>query len=282
MIDVVISGPHDRFNIAQASKRLVSVIEKHANIIAIDPDLTLDLENCDADMVIVLGGDGSILGAARRMGRRQVPIIGINFGKFGFLASFSEQEFCIEFPDMAKNKAVVSKRLMLLCKHMRDGEVLQSIPATNEIVVSHTMPRMINLRLHMDDQALTTFSGDGVIVATATGSTGYSLSAGGPILEPGIDCFLVAPICAHTLTSRPLVFSADNVVEIEFLSKDKRTALTVDGQVDYRMRAGDRVRVEKFNQHFQIVQPANANFFETLRRKLNWGGQINYASHRDY
>ena len=160
-----------------------------------------------------------------------------------------------------------------------DKEVLKTIPATNEIVISHTMPRMIDLRLYMDNQALTTFSGDGVIVATATGSTGYSLSAGGPILEPGIESFLMAPICPHTLTSRPLVFSADNVVEIELLSKDKRTALTVDGQIDYRMRAGDRVRIEKFNQHFQIVQPANANFFETLRRKLNWGGQINYASH---
>lgn len=98
-------------------------------------------------------------------------------------------------------------------------------------------------------------------------------------MEPGIDNFLVAPICPHTLTSRPLVFSADNIVEIEFLSKNKRTAMTVDGQIDYRMRTGDRVRVEKFNQHFQIIQPANANFFETLRRKLNWGGQINYASH---
>ncbi len=279
MINIVISGLQDKFNVAQASKRLVRFIKKHANIIATDSDMTLDLESCDADMVIVLGGDGSILGAVRRMGRRQVPVVGINFGKFGFLASFSEKEFCIEFPEIARNKGIVSKRLMLLCKHVRNGKVLKAIPATNEIVISHTMPRMIDLRLYMDNQALTTFSGDGVIVATATGSTGYSLSAGGPILDPGIESFLVAPICPHTLTSRPLVFSADNVVEIELLSKDKRTALTVDGQIDYRMRTGDRVMVEKFNQHFQIVQPTNANFFETLRRKLNWGGQINYASH---
>ncbi len=278
MTRIVISGDISRPNIAEATKRLMPFIERHAEIVATDFELGLDLENCGADLVIALGGDGTILGVVRRMGCRQVPVLGINLGKFGFLALYPEERFREKFPKIVKGDIHISRRLMLLCKHTRNGEVINETRAANEIVVTHTLPRIIDLRLYIGEQPLTTYSGDGLIVATATGSTGYSLSAGGPILEPGTDNFLVAAICPHTLTSRPLVFSADNVVKIEVLSEDEEFTLAADGQIYLTLQPHDLILIEKFGQHFQLVQPSYTNFFETLRNKLNWGGQANYAS----
>ncbi len=278
MTKVVISGDTTRTKIAEAVERLTPFIEQYAEIVATDFALDLDLENCDADLVIALGGDGTILGVVRRMSKRQVPVLGVNFGKFGFLALYSEKRFRSKFPKIIEGKMHVSHRLMLLCKHVRDGEVINETPAANEVVITHTFPRVIDLRLIIGKQRLTTYSGDGLIVATATGSTGYSLSAGGPILEPGTDNFLVAPICPHTLTSRPLVFSADNIVKVEVLSEGDEFTLTADGQIHFALQSHDLIMVEKFDQHFQLVQPGYTNFFQTLRNKLNWGGQANYAS----
>jgi len=279
MSAIVITGKGNRKIVSEAAARLKPFIEKHSKIIAADFDVSLNLEECDADIVIVLGGDGSILGAVRRMGHRQVPVLGVNFGKFGFLALFSEENFKREFPDIARGRVNISRRLMLYCRLIRDGKPMFESPAANDVVISHKLPRVIDARLYVEDLPLTTYSGDGVIVSTPSGSTGYSLSAGGPIMEPGIESILVAPICAHTLTNRPLVFSAKNAVKIECLTDTEEATLTVDGQVDIELRRNDMIMVEKFDCDFQLVQPNDENFFDTLRDKLNWGGQVNYASH---
>jgi len=279
MTRLVVSGTGEKKSVAEAASRLLPFIEKYAEITAKDLDATLDLEKCDAEMVVVLGGDGSILGAARRMGRRQVPVLGVNFGKFGFLALFSEKSFKREFPEMVKGEINVSRRLLLLSKHIRDGSVIHEMPAANDVVISRTMPRLIDVRLYVDGSPLTTYSGDGVIVSTPTGSTAYSLSAGGPILEPGIESYLVAPICGHALTNRPLVLSSVNVVKMELLSDTREAVLTVDGQVNIELLPLDVVVVERFDHDFQLVQPKDAHFFDTLRDRFNWGGQVNYASH---
>ena len=279
MTRLAILGAGDKKSVAEAASRLLPFVEEHAEITVKDFDTAFDLEKCDAEMVVVLGGDGSILGAVRRMGRRQVPVLGVNLGKFGFLALFSEESFKREFPEIVKGEINVSRRLLLLSKHIRDGAVIREMPAANDVVVSRTMPRLIDVRLYVDGSPLTTYSGDGVIVSTPTGSTAYSLSAGGPILEPGIDSYLVAPICGHTLTNRPLVFSSANVVKLELLSDTREAVLTVDGQVNIGLLPRDLVIIERFDHDFQLVQPKDAQFFDTLRDRFNWGGQVNYASH---
>lgn len=225
-----------------------------------------------ADRVIVLGGDGTILAAARAMQDHQVPLIGINLGKLGYLAAFSLEEFESQLDAALCDDSLISPRLMLQVTvngHM--GPKLTSI-AMNDIVIQAGPPfRMINLALCLNDSEVTRISGDGVIVATPVGSTAYNLSAGGPILQPTVKGIAITPICAHSLTHKPLVVDDSVTVQIVPERLNKGTRVIVDGQDLLPVAVGDKVIVRRFPKDFLLVaNPAYAPWY-TLVTKLKWG-----------
>jgi NAD+ kinase len=259
--------------VPEVARRLKSLLARDFDIIGEDLTLCTDLEKSGADLAVVIGGDGSILATARRMRSRQIPILGVNKGKFGYLAAFDEKEMENIHAHLLNGNAVASERMMLKCELVRDGEAVHETLAANDIVVARSQARMVRIRLYIDSEYVATHYSDGLIVSTPTGSTAYSLAAGGPILEPDIKAFLLTPICPHTLTNRPLVVSSDKTIEIEQAQVTAPAALTIDGQVRYPIESGDRVRVTQSPYFFKLIEVKTRTFLDTLRQKFNWGGQ---------
>lgn len=274
---IVILGYPEKPEVAAAAKRLRPHLAKEFDVVAEDLTNDLDLEKVRADLAVVVGGDGSILATVRRMGSRQMPILGLNLGKFGFLAEFHEGDIKEVVAHLRDGSTVCQQRMVLHCDLRRGDEVVEESLAANDAVVSRTQVRVIRTRLYIDDEYIATYVSDGLVVSTPTGSTAYSLSSGGPIVEPGIQAFVLTPVCAHTLSARPLVVSCEKVIEIELDQVSPSASLTIDGQLIYDLEEGDRVRLTKSPYYFQLIELKARSYFETLRKKLNWGGQINYA-----
>ena len=238
-----------------------------------------DLAAADADLVdgtdllIVLGGDGSILSAARLSAGR-VPILGVNMGGFGFLAEVT----LAELPDAAgaaiSGKGQVDERTMLEAEVTNDGAVRLRRLALNDIVVTKTgVARVVTITTSVNDELLSTYPADGVIVSTPTGSTAYSLSAGGPIVHPHVDVIVVTPICPHTLTARPVVVSGTAAVTVQPIAGVEDVRLTVDGQESFPLAAGERVVVRRAGPRARLVRLKPPSFYSILRTKLAWGGR---------
>ncbi|RKY28983.1 MAG: NAD(+) kinase [Planctomycetota bacterium] len=274
---IVILGYPEKPEVAAVAKRLRPHLAKEFDIVAEDLANDLDLEKVQADLAVVIGGDGSILATVRRMGSRQIPILGLNLGKFGFLAEFHEEDIEDVIAHLRDGSTVCRQRTVLHCDLRRGGKVVEKSLAANDAVVSHTQVRVIRTRLYIDDEYIATYVSDGLVVSTPTGSTAYSLSSGGPIVEPGIQAFVLTPVCPHTLSARPLVVSCEKVIEIELDPASPDASLTIDGQLVYDLEKGDRVRITKSPYYFQLIELKTRSYFETLREKLNWGGQINNA-----
>lgn len=249
-------------------------------VVAVDHDGTLDFRARQADLVIVLGGDGAILRACRQMGEHQLPVLGVNHGRLGFLADLSPQEFRDNFHRIIHREYHVVEYLMFECRLGDDENPRREVfLGLNEVVVSSGASlRMVDVHLEINGEPVTTYSSDGLIVGTAVGSTGHSMSAGGPILRQDLQAFVITPICPHTLTNRPLVDSADCVFRLEVPRAPEGTMLVIDGQIRRPISERDFIEVTRAPVSFRMAKVPGSSYYATLHRKLGWGGRPNYRN----
>lgn len=225
-----------------------------------------------ADLLIVLGGDGTLLAVARLLGDRNVPILPVNLGGLGFLTSVTLADLYPVLEQAIKGEARYSERVMLESRVLRQGKPIHCSRALNDAVLNKAaLARIIDLELHVNGEFVNTFKADGLIVATPTGSTAYSLSAGGPIIYPIVSAFVITPICPHTLTNRPLVIPDSAKIEIGFAAGEAPIYLTVDGQVGVELQANDLVVLNAAPEKLRLVRPQGKSYFSVLRDKLKWG-----------
>jgi NAD+ kinase len=272
---IVVLGTGERPNVAAEGARLKAPISECAQIVAWDLEFSADLSGVEADLAVVLGGDGSILRAARQMGYRQWPIVGVNLGRLGFLADLSPAEFIQVLPDICRGRFRIIEHLMFECTVERGGRQVARRLGLNEAAVLAGAPfSMLDVHLYVDAELVTTYSCDGLIISTPVGSTAHSLSAGGPILRKDLQAFVVCPISPHTLTNRPVVDSADRRYEMVVTRPNAGTTLVVDGQSLTRVEPNDRIRVSRAEASFKLVEVHGHGYYRTLREKLGWGGRL--------
>jgi NAD+ kinase len=264
-----------RPEVRETVDRLRSAIAKHLQVAAVSLDFAAELPKCDAELAIVFGGDGSILRAARQMGYQQRPVLGVNLGRLGFLAALQPEQLEQALPEIAAGRHRVVEHLMFECTHLRGGKSLRQVLGLNEASVLAGPPfTMLDIQLYVDGELVTTYSCDGLIVSTPIGSTAHNLSAGGPILRNNLQAFVISPISPHALTNRPVVDSADRTIDFVVPQPHAGTSLVADGCVLATLQAGDRVRIVRSSAVFQMVQVRGQSYYQTLREKLGWGGQL--------
>ncbi len=227
------------------------------------------------DMIIVFGGDGTFLSIARHMIWKSIPILGVNLGQLGFLTEVMEDEVFETLETVLKGKHAVEERLMLEACVNRAGKELFCLPVLNDVVVNKSaIARVIDFNLKLNNVLVAQVKADGVIVSTATGSTAYSLAAGGPIVHPAVNGITVTSICPHSLNMRPIVIPADSNIQIEVLQKHGDIMLTLDGQFGYDLHQGDVITIGSYKRHqLKIVQSPKRDYFELLRSKLHLGAR---------
>lgn len=224
------------------------------------------------DLMLVLGGDGTMIATARMIGDAQVPVIGVNYGGLGYLAEFPLEELFPALESILAGEYRVQQRLMLTVELWRGEELVTRNRVLNDVVVNKSaLARIIEIEAYLNEQFVNLFRADGLIVATPTGSTAYNLSAGGPIIYPSMNAVVITPICPFTLSNRPIVVPDDSMIEVRLMTENEEVALTLDGQVGVPLQAGDRAVIRKSHTAFNLVQPPNRNYFEVLRDKLKWG-----------
>lgn len=223
------------------------------------------------DLMLVLGGDGTMLAAARMLAGSNVPILGVNLGGLGFLTTVSANDLTRCLGEALQGKLKIEDRMMLVARVLRRGEEVCKHTVLNDVVIHKgELARMIELELRIDSERVTEMMADGLIFSTPTGSTAYNLSAGGPILYPTERAIVITPICPHTLSNRPLIISADSVVEVEGGEGGEERLLTLDGQQGVRLEMGDRVEVKRAEFPSRFVSSPEKTFYEILRTKLSW------------
>jgi NAD+ kinase len=283
--------------VGNALDRMLDWIGRKVEIVGVDRDHQSDVGKTNADAVLVLGGDGTLLSTARRLYGKQIPLIGVNFGRLGFLASFTPEQFSDHFDEFVAGRLPISSRQVLetsvlgpeiQCRFHDHSDV--SIkrrfvsPALNDAVITAGQPfHMIELEISADGGsdgnlggAGVRYFGDGVIVSTASGSTAYNVSAGGPIISPNVDAFCITPICPHSLSFRPVVISSNSTVLITATKVNEGTTLFCDGQESTRLTAGERVLVRKSANAVLLVENPDAREWRTLAEKLNWAASPGY------
>lgn len=234
--------------------------------------------DAQADRIIVLGGDGSLIGVARSLGTNQIPLIGVNMGKLGFLAEFALNELNNDFARFLTDDTLVTARMMLRVGVSSDGAGAESFLAVNDCVVQAGPPfRIIELGLWIDRTKLTVVGGDGLIVCTPGGSTGHNLSAGGPIMQPDVKAIVITPLSPHSLTHKPLVVEGEAEVGIEAISVNEGTTLIIDGQVPCKVAHGDRIMVRRAECDCLIVRNPRHTRWHKLVNKFHWGRSPNYG-----
>jgi len=223
------------------------------------------------DMLIVLGGDGTLLSAARAVAGHDVPIFAVNLGHLGFLTSIRVEELYPELERAIRGEHRIGLRRMIACELQREGKTIASYSALNDVVIAKSeLARMIDLDTHVDNHFVAAYKADGLIIATPTGSTAYSLSAGGPVVFPSVNAFCITPICPHMLTNRPVIVPDSSVIQILNHGEDG-TYLTIDGQVGEPLSKGDRIVCRSSPKTIQLIRPPKMLFFDVLREKLKWG-----------
>lgn len=226
----------------------------------------------NVDLIVSLGGDGTMLSVARFVGTRQVPVLGVNLGSLGYLTEFTKEELFVALEELREGSFDLDRRMLLDVRLTRGSEIIASQRALNEAVVNFGSPvRMVELECRINGMFVNSFRADGMILATPTGSTAYSLSAGGPIVHPSMSAILLTPICPHMLSNRPVVVPGESVIDLIFPASNDGLMLTVDGQVEIALQSGDQITVLRSQTTFDLIRPTNRNYFEVLRRKLKWG-----------
>ncbi len=235
----------------------------------------------EAELAVVLGGDGAILRACRQFGTHQLPILGINLGRLGFLADLSPKELEQNLSLVRDRKFTIVEHLMFECEHQHADGTVETYLGLNEVVVASAGSlSMLDVELTIGDEQVTTYSGDGLIISTPVGSTAHSLSAGGPILRQDLQAFVVTPICPHTLTNRPLVDRADVEYVMSVPHVDEGVTLVIDGQIKEPVRPQDRILVHRAGVTFQLAKLPRHSYYSVLHRKLGWSGQPRYRRPR--
>ena len=271
-------------NVRPAVEELVPWMSRRVKVTGVDTTLEQDLKNVDADAILVLGGDGTLLSAARRLNGRQIPVAGVNFGRLGFLASFTPDQFREAFDDLVDGKLPVSSRQVLEasvvaatveCKLTDCGEVETKrrfvATALNDAVVTGGPPfHMIELELRADGDSGVKYFGDGVIVSTPSGSTAYNVSAGGPIIDPGVDAVCITPICPHSLSFRPIVTSSRMTLVIVASRVNEGTTIFCDGQASTRLHVGEKVVIRRSDHDVLLIENPQARQWRSLAEKLHW------------
>ncbi len=229
-------------------------------------------EMAGVDLAIVAGGDGTLLSVARAAAPLGIPLLGVNLGSLGFLTELQPDELLSGLEAVLAGRYAVEERRMLRVHHLRRGTSRREFIVLNDAVITKSaLARMINIALAVDGEEVAVYTSDGLIVSTPTGSTAYSLSAGGPILDPRMGAFVIAPICPHTMTYRPLVVPASVQLDIALRDPDGAVYLTLDGQIGFPLEEEDALRVDNHPNPVRLVRVAGRGFFEVLRRKLRWG-----------
>ena len=225
----------------------------------------------DLDLVLVLGGDGSLLSAARRIYPRQIPLLGINLGQLGFLARVERHKIESAIEDLASKRFAFEERLMLMATVASPAGPQKFVALNDFTITANSIARMIRLDLWVDNESFATYPADGLIIATATGSTAYSLSAGGPILDPRLEAILVTPICAHSLYARPVVFNHDARIKIKLHQNNVEVSLTADGQTATTLQPGAEIGIERAPHVTQLIRFEGQGLFEALKSRLKEG-----------
>ncbi|HYO09314.1 MAG TPA: NAD(+)/NADH kinase [Tepidisphaeraceae bacterium] len=281
------SKPH----VEQALDGWLPWLHERLEVVGIDRDCTADLATVEADVVLALGGDGTLLAAARRMKGRPTPLMGVNFGRLGFLASFAPDRFKDHIESLLAGRLPISSRLALEASVISagvDADALDAAAVTarrrthatalNDAVIAAGPPfHMIELELKADGAEGVRLFGDGVIVATPSGSTAYNVSAGGPILEPGVEALSITPICPHSLSFRPVVVSSRNAVSVVACRANPGTTLFCDGQETARLAEGDRVVIRRSPHDVRLIENPAAMQWRNLADKLNWAAAPRYS-----
>ncbi|MGA9887436.1 MAG: NAD(+)/NADH kinase, partial [Candidatus Acidiferrales bacterium] len=224
------------------------------------------------DLLIVLGGDGTLLAAARALAGRNIPMLAVNLGGLGFLTSVTLDELYPVLETILAGQHDTSERMMLEAEIVHSSKPAERVTALNDAVANKAaLARMLDLDVHVDGHHVGRYRADGLIIATPTGSTAYSLAAGGPIIHPDIDAFVITPICPHMLTNRPLVIPDTARVEVRFPATGEPVFLTIDGQIGFQLQPQDRVVITKAATKVQVVRPPRKTYYEILRSKLRWG-----------
>ena len=270
-----ILGNGNKPRVQAESETIRRIVNGRAEILSTDLRREADLSKQKADLAVVLGGDGAILRAARQMGYHQVPVLGVNLGKLGFLAEVAPKDFAASFEKILAGQYQVVEHIMFECSLESSKKGSSKLLGLNEVVIQTGPPyHMLDIELCVDGERVTTYSADGLIVATPVGSTAHSLAAGGPIVRQDLPVFVITPICPHTLTNRPIVDSADKTYELVVHQSD--TTLVVDGQIQIPLSSGDKVTVRSAPVTFGLVKLPGHSYYRRLREKLTWGGQPIY------
>lgn len=273
----------DRSEACEVVQALVRWLRGHGCLVVVDrgtADLVDDrVTRVDAaelpacvDLLVVLGGDGTLLSVARAVGGRGVPILGVNLGGLGFLTGTTREALVPMLEAVLRGDYTAEERMMLAATLVRDGDARADYRALNDVVVAKgALGRLIDLEVWVDGQMMTAYRADGLIVATPTGSTAYNLSAGGPILFPTMDAVVLTPICSHALTNRPIVLPAAARLEVRLLTDNPDVVLSLDGQPGVAVTAKDVVRVRRADDRIRLVRDPQKSYFQVLRTKLKWG-----------
>jgi len=254
------------------ARKIQVVLEDHLGSNAPSPFPSRDELSRHADMIIVLGGDGTLLSVARAVGNETVPILGINMGGLGFLTDITLSEMFPLLEKILKGHYTIRKKMLLKTTIKRKNGVRKTFQALNDVVINKgALARIIDIKASINGEYLTTYRSDGLIISTPVGSTGYSLSAGGPIVCPGVNSIIITPICPHTLTNRPILIRDKDTASLTLLSKEDEVIVTVDGQVGHPIGYEDTVDISKSENSIAMIVPPGKSYYEILRTKLKWG-----------
>lgn len=225
-----------------------------------------------SDVILVLGGDGTMLGVSRLVAEKGIPILGINLGGLGFITEINRDEIFEAVDRMLTEGCASEERLMLTARIHREGKKIAEYTVLNDVVINKgALARIIDLETFINGSYVTTYKADGLIISTPTGSTAYSLSAGGPIIYPTLDSIVLTPICSHTLTNRPIVLPGDFTIAITLKTQSEDVYLTLDGQVGFSLKMNDIIEINKSEHKTRILIPCERDYFKILRTKLKWG-----------
>jgi NAD+ kinase len=273
-LDVVILGNGTIPDVVAEATRLITALEAHGGLklVGMDLESDTDLSDLKADVALVLGGDGTVLHTARRMDSRPTPVLGINMGHLGFLADLSPPTFLNRLDDLVARRFTIDNLMTMTCTLVPREGPTRTFRGLNDVVLRAAPTfRLLEVGLSIDGESVMTYRGDGLIVATPVGSTAHSLSAGGPILPHDAHMFVVTPICAHTLTQRPLVDGTHKVYELTPRVTGTTCYMVVDGQVQTPLAPGDRIVIRRGNRPFPMIRLPGHSFYRTIRNKLGWG-----------
>src|SRR4051812_5826208 len=273
-LSLAILGNGTKNNVPAAADLIATAMNEVPGLRLTDIDLGAesDLSGLSAHIALVLGGDGTVLHTARRMGARPIPVLGVNLGWLGFLADLTPEALIERLPDISERRFTIDHLMTLDATLTRKDGVPRLYRALNDVVLRAAPSfHLLEIGLSIDGEEVMTYRGDGVIVATPVGSTAHSLSAGGPILPPDAHMFVITPICPHTLTQRPLVDGMHKVYEMTVCGEATALSLVIDGQVQIPLSCGDRIAVRRGQTPFPMVRLPGHSFYRTLREKLGWG-----------